>query len=76
MASAGDDGVIVVAFGSMLSSLPTSRLIILAKVLGEMKQKVLWKIKGVLHFSLKLSFFWYLLLFSALVNYRALWPDW
>lgn len=47
MASSGDDGVIVVAFGSMVSSLPPKMLNTLAKVLGRMKQKVLWKIKGI-----------------------------
>ncbi|KAL9965233.1 hypothetical protein ACROYT_G029004 [Oculina patagonica] len=44
--SSGDDGVIVVAFGSMVSSLPPKTLNMLAKVLSRMKQKVLWKIKG------------------------------
>ena len=47
MASAGDEGVIVVAFGSMVSSLPTPTLNMLTKVLGGMNHKVLWKIKGV-----------------------------
>ena len=46
LTSSGDDGVIVVAFGSMVSSLPPDTLKVLAKVLGRMKQKVLWKIKG------------------------------
>ena len=49
MASAGDDGVIIVSFGSMLSSLPIPTIKMLAKVLGEMKQKVLWKLKGKCH---------------------------
>lgn len=47
--SSEDDGVIVVAFGSMVSSLPPLTLNMLAKVLGKMKQKVLWKIKGISH---------------------------
>lgn len=47
MRSSGDDGVIVVAFGSMVSSLPPQMLRMLAKVLGRMEQKVLWKIKGI-----------------------------
>ena len=46
MASAGDDGVMIVSFGSMMSSLPIPTIKMLAKVLGEMKQKVLWKLKG------------------------------
>ena len=46
MANAGDDGVIIVSFGSMMSSLPIPTIKMLAKVLGEMKQKVLWKLKG------------------------------
>ena len=45
MARAGDDGVIIVSFGSMMSSLPIPTIEMLAKVLGEMKQKVLWKFK-------------------------------
>ena len=49
MASAGDDGVIIVSFGSMMSSLPIPTIKMLAKVLGEMKQKVLWKLKGKCH---------------------------
>ena len=47
MTSSGDDGVIVVAFGSMVSTLPKQTLRMLAEVLGRMKQKVLWKIKGI-----------------------------
>lgn len=47
--SSGDDGVIVVAFGSMVSTLPPQTLNMLAKVLGRLKQKVLWKIKGISH---------------------------
>ena len=47
--AAGDDGVIVVAFGSMLSVLPTPTLDMLTKVLGGMKYKVLWKLKGLLN---------------------------
>ena len=49
MASAGDDGVIIVSFGSMMSSLPIPTIKMLAKVLGEMKQKVLWKLIGKCH---------------------------
>ena len=49
MANAGDDGVIIVSFGSMMSSLPIPTIKMLAKVLGEMKQKVLWKLKGKCH---------------------------
>ena len=49
MASAGNDGVIIVSFGSMMSSLPIPTIKMLAKVLGEMKQKVLWKLKGKCH---------------------------
>ena len=49
MVSAGDDGVIIVSFGSMMSSLPIPTIKMLAKVLGEMKQKVLWKLKGKCH---------------------------
>ena len=51
MKSSGDDGVILVAFGSMVSSLPPQMLRMLAKVLGRMEQKVLWKIKGIHSFS-------------------------
>ena len=51
MTSSGDDGVILVAFGSMVSSLPPHILRMLAKVLGRMEQKVLWKIKGIHSFS-------------------------
>ena len=46
MSTSGDDGVIVVAFGSMISALPAQTLNMLALVFGKMKQKVLWKIKG------------------------------
>ena len=53
MASAGDDGVIIVSFGSMMSSLPIPTIKMLAKVLGEMKQKVLWKLKGKCHVYLE-----------------------
>ena len=53
MTSSGEDGVIVVAYGSMLSTLPPQTLRMLAKVLGRMKQKVLWKIKGI--YSLSVS---------------------
>ena len=49
MASAGDDGVVIVSFGSMMSSFPIPTIKMLAKVLGEMKQKVLWKLKGKCH---------------------------
>ena len=49
MVNAGDDGVIIVAFGSMLSVLPKPTLDMLTKVLGGMKQKVLWKLKGLLN---------------------------
>lgn len=41
MVSAGDDRVIIVSFGSMMSSLPIPTIKMLAKVLGETKQKVL-----------------------------------
>ena len=51
MTSSGDDGVIVVAFGSMVSTLPKQTLRMLAEVLGRMKQKVLWKIKGIYYIS-------------------------
>jgi len=51
MRSSGDDGVILVAFGSMVSSLPPQMLRMLAKVLGRMEQTVLWKIKGIHSFS-------------------------
>jgi len=54
MTNSGDDGVVVVAFGSMVSTLPTQTLRMLAIVLGRMKQKVLWKIKESL-LSTKLS---------------------
>ena len=37
MMSSGDDGVIVVSFGSMVPTLPTQTLRILAKVLGIVK---------------------------------------
>lgn len=47
--AAGDEGVIVVAFGSMLSVLPTPTLDMLTKVLGGMKYQVLWKLKGLLN---------------------------
>ena len=53
MARAGDDGVIIVSFGSMMSSLPIPTIKMLAKVLGEMKQKVLWKLKGKYHVYLE-----------------------
>ena len=49
MTSSGDDGVIVVAFGSMVSTLPAQTLKMLTKVLGRMKQKVLWKVKGIIY---------------------------
>lgn len=50
--SSADDGVIVVAFGSMVSTLPPQTLDILAKVLGRMKQKVLWKMKGIFLYNI------------------------
>ena len=53
MTNSGDDGVVVVAFGSMVSTLPTQTLRMLAIVLGRMKQKVLWKIKGISIFSFR-----------------------
>lgn len=49
MSSSGGEGVVVVAFGSMLSVLPIATLEMLTRVLGGMKQRVFWKIKGLLH---------------------------
>ncbi|XP_020621549.1 UDP-glucuronosyltransferase 2C1-like [Orbicella faveolata] len=77
MTNSGDDGVVVVAFGSMVSTLPTQTLRMLAIVLGRMKQKVLWKIKAfAFRYSCKVIFHFlsFVLLMTALIVTGPLLP--
>ena len=46
MASSGEAGVVLVSFGSMMSSPPEEVVETLAKAFGRLKQKVIWKIDG------------------------------
>ena len=46
VSSSGEAGVILVSFGSMMSSPPQEVVETLAKAFGRLKQKVIWKING------------------------------
>ena len=45
MQSAGDDGVILVSFGTVLGSLDENVLQMMATAFSRLPQKVIWKIK-------------------------------
>ena len=45
MQSAGDDGVILVSFGTILGSLDENVLQMMATAFSRLPQKVIWKIK-------------------------------
>ena len=45
MQSAGDDGVILVSFGTILSSVDDNVLQTMATAFSKLPQKVIWKIK-------------------------------
>lgn len=43
---AGDDGVVLVSFGSLVNQLEASKAELIARVLAKLKQKVIWRFKG------------------------------
>jgi len=46
--SSGDDGVIIVSFGSNIASMLTkTKVDIMAEGFGRLKQKVIWRLKGI-----------------------------
>ena len=45
MQSAGDDGVILVSFGTYLRSLDENLIKLMATALSRLPQKIIWKIK-------------------------------
>ena len=49
VSSSGEAGVVLVSFGSMMSSPPQDVVETLAKAFGKLKQKVIWNINGKLH---------------------------
>ena len=46
MSSSGDAGVIIVSFGTMVSALEPEVMNMLADTFAQLKQKILWRIKG------------------------------
>ena len=45
--SSGDDGAIIVSFGSnVASALDKNKVDIMAEAFGRLKQKVIWRLKG------------------------------
>lgn len=46
MQSSGDDGVIVVAFGTTLGTLDKEILAVMARAFAEFPQKFIWKLNG------------------------------
>lgn len=47
--SSGDDGVIIVSFGSNVASMLTKEKVdIMAEGFGRLKQKVIWRLKGII----------------------------
>ena len=47
MQSSGDDGVILVSFGTVVDDLNEERLKTMINAFSQLKQKVLWKVKGI-----------------------------
>ncbi|XP_020892519.1 UDP-glucuronosyltransferase 2B7 [Exaiptasia diaphana] len=46
MDSSGDDGAIIVSFGSNVASMSKEKVDIMAEAFGRLKQKVIWRLKG------------------------------
>ena len=46
MQSSGDDGIIVVSFGSMVHTMSTERKEMFAAVFAQLRQKVVWRYLG------------------------------
>ena len=51
MQSSGDDGVIVVAFGTTLGTLDREILAVMARAFAEFPQKFIWKLNEGNHFG-------------------------
>jgi hypothetical protein len=50
--SSGDDGAIIVSFGSNVASiLEKDKVDIMAEAFGRLKQKVIWRLKGMRTYS-------------------------
>lgn len=80
ISNSGDNGFIICSFGSMVaSSLQREKVDMLAAAFGKLKQRVVWRIKGIMYyvfsicsynlsyFSLKKSFISSIDLFNAIV---------
>jgi len=46
MQEAGDEGIILVSFGSVLEEVDETLLQLMAKAFSKLPQKILWKLKG------------------------------